>query len=263
MKIALIGYGKMGKMIETAALDRGHTITGVIDPFSSDVIPGAVKLRSIPPTAAEAGDPDLFIEFTRPETAPDNILAAAALRKPLVCGTTGWYKKLADVSAAVERAGTALLWSSNFSLGVNLFFRMAVYAARLADPFAEYDLGGLEIHHRKKLDSPSGTAKALMERVLAAVKRKTKVLWDVSNDAVSGDTVHFASLRHGSVPGIHSLFFDSPADTIEITHTARNREGFASGAMVAAEWLAGFEGEKRRGIFTMDDVLKDLLPKEV
>jgi 4-hydroxy-tetrahydrodipicolinate reductase len=162
----------------------------------------------------------------------------------------------------VEKAGTALLWASNFSLGVNLFFRIAEYAARLVDPFTEYDLGGLENHHNKKADSPSGTAKILMEQVLAAMKRKTKVLWgDPSAGGNSGplsaDTVHFASLRQGSAPGTHTLFFDSPADTIEITHTVRNREGLASGAIRAAEWLVM---EPRRGIFTMDDALKDILP---
>ena len=269
MKIALIGYGKMGKMLEAAALNRGHNITIVIDPIgNTQPVCGAALVPAIPTTAEEAGDPDLFIEFTRPESAPDIITAALALGKPIVSGTTGWHKKLPEISAAVEKAGTALLWSSNFSLGVNLFYRIAAYAAALADPFAEYDVGGLEVHHRKKLDSPSGTAKTLMEKVLAAMKRKTKVLWDVPDGkTLDEDTVHYASLRYGTVPGTHSLYFDSSADTIEITHTARSREGFASGAVIAAEWLACSEmgeirraGETRRRIFTMDDVLIDILP---
>ena len=264
MKIALIGYGKMGKMIETAALDRGHKITLVIDPFVSDVQPvsGAVLLGSFPSTADDAGNPDLFIEFTQAKTAPDNIKAAAALGIPIVCGTTAWFEKLPEVTAAIEKAGTALLWASNFSLGVNLFYRIAGYAAALADPFAEYDVGGIEVHHRKKADSPSGTAKTLIEQVLAVMKRKNKVLWgEPAGGLLAEDTIHYASQRCGSVPGTHSLFFDSPADTIEIIHTARSREGFASGAVIAAEWLAGSEGgELRRGVFTMDDVLKDILP---
>ena len=262
MKIALIGYGKMGKMIETTALDRGHTITLVIDPFAPDTQPvsGAVLVRSFPLSAGEAGNPDLFIEFTQPKTAPENIKSAAALGLPIVCGTTAWFEKLPEVSAAVEKAGTSLLWASNFSLGVNLFYRIASYAAALAEPFNEYDVGGAEVHHRKKADSPSGTAKILMEQVLATMKRKTKVSWDIPNEKkLSEDTIYFTSQRYGSVPGIHSLFFDSPADTIEITHTARNREGFASGAVIAAEWLA-VTREKRQGVFTMDDVLKDMLP---
>jgi len=288
MNIGLIGYGKMGKMVEAAALSRGHNITLVIDPFApEEKAAREVPIsRSFPPageansartssagktsgaqaaSGVEATFPDVFIEFTRPETAPDNIKAAAALGAPVVCGSTGWYNLLPEITAAVEKAGAALLWSSNFSLGVNLFYRVAEYAARLADPFAEYDLGGLEVHHRKKADSPSGTAKTLMERVLAAMKRKTKVLWNLPGGGADGanadgaalpeDAVHFTSLRNGSVPGTHSLFFDSPADTIEITHTARSREGFASGAVVAAEWL-----KTRRGVFTMEDALKDILP---
>jgi 4-hydroxy-tetrahydrodipicolinate reductase len=213
----------------------------------------------------------VFIEFTRPDTAAGNIAAAAALGKPVVSGSTGWYESLSEVSAAVERAGTSLLWSSNFSLGVNLFFRIASYAAKLADPFSEYDAGGYEVHHNKKADSPSGTAKILVERVLASMTRKKKVLWGPvglqegtpgGGGKLEPEVLHYASLRLGSVPGVHSLFFDSPADTIEITHTARSREGFASGALLAAEWLvrSGPGGGARRGIFTMDDVLKDILP---
>ena len=282
MKIALAGYGKMGRMIEAAAVERGHQITAAVDPFArgSHTACGAVLLPAFPPAAEGAGSPDLFIEFTHPESAPDNIKAAAALGKPVICGTTGWFGKLAEVSVVVEKAGTALLWSSNFSLGVNLFYRIAAHAARLFDPFAEYDVGGTEIHHRKKADSPSGTAKTLMEQVLAAMKRKTNVLWgdlpkpDAScsgalpgsgalpcSGALSDSAVHFASLRYGTASGTHSLFFDSLADTVEITHTARSREGFASGAVIAAEWLCGLENKTaRRGIFTMEDVLKDILP---
>ena len=259
MNIALIGYGKMGKMIEAAAHGRGHRIVFVVDPIVPETssATGAVISKVFP---AAAKSPDLFIEFSRPQTAPDNIKAAAVLGCPIVCGTTAWFDKLPEVSAAVEKGQTALLWSSNFSLGVNLFYRIASYAAALADPFAEYDVGGLEVHHRKKADSPSGTAKALMEQVLAVMKRKNNVLWDTADGGMlNKDTIHFASQRYGSVPGIHSLFFDSSADTIEITHTARSREGFASGAILAAEWLAG-SGERRQGIFTMDDVLKDILP---
>ena len=272
MKIGLIGYGKMGKMIETAALGRGHQITQIIDPFVSEIqrASGTVLSKSFPSAAEKACGIDLFLEFTKPDTAPDNIKTAAALGKPVVCGTTGWHNRLPEVSAAVEKAGTTLLWSSNFSLGVNLFYRIAAYAAQLAEPFAEYDLGGMEIHHRKKLDSPSGTAKTLMERVLAVMKRKSKVIWDdpskhgssaddssAEDSGLGGDCIHFTSLRYGSVPGAHSLFFDSSADTIEITHTARSREGFASGAVIAAEWLAK---KARPGVFTMEDVLKDMLP---
>ena len=252
----------MGKMTERAALDKGHRITLVIDPLCSNEQPksGAVLSHSFPSKAEEAGNPDLFIEFTQPDTAADNILAAAKLGISVVSGTTGWLSRMEEVSAAVEKAGTALLWSSNFSLGVNLFYRIAAHAAALIDSFDQYDIGGLEIHHNKKADSPSGTARTLIERILPLLKRKTKVQWEVpKEEKPDSQTIYFASLRQGSVPGIHSLFLDSPADTIEITHTARNREGLASGAILAAEWLMGSkDGEPRRGIYTMDDVLKEV-----
>jgi 4-hydroxy-tetrahydrodipicolinate reductase len=261
MKIGLAGYGKMGKMVEVAALARGHEVVSITDPAFP---PGALSVPSRPELA------DVIIEFTVPGTALDNIRAAAALGKPVVTGTTGWYGALPEAAAAVEQAGTALLWSSNFSLGVNLFYRVASYAAALIDPFEEYDVGGCEVHHNKKADSPSGTARTLVERVLSVMKRKTRVVWDSPREAAPAGTIHYASLRVGAVPGLHTLCFDSPADSIEITHRARSREGFASGAVLAAEWLvrsgpgrkaaAGEAGGKRRGVFTMDDVLKDILP---
>jgi 4-hydroxy-tetrahydrodipicolinate reductase len=253
VNIGLIGYGRMGRMIESSALERGHRIVTVLDP------------RCRPGESYEPELADVVIEFTGPGTAADNIKAAAAAGKAVVSGSTGWYDALPEVSAAVETAGTALLWSSNFSLGVNLFYRIAAYAAKLADPFDEYDVGGLEIHHTKKADSPSGTAKTLVERVLASMTRKKTVLWEAPQKSLNAGTIHFASLRVGSAPGLHSLIFDSPADTIEISHRARSREGFAGGALLAAEWLVHSgpfkaAGENRRGIFTMDDVLKDMLP---
>jgi 4-hydroxy-tetrahydrodipicolinate reductase len=198
----------------------------------------------------------MAIEFTRPDTAPANLLFLARQKIPVVTGTTGWYGRLPEITSAVEKAGAALLWASNFSLGVNLFYRIAAYAARLADPFPEYDVGGYESHHNRKADSPSGTAKNLVEQVLSQMKRKTKAVYDKLDRPPAGDEIHYASLRLGAVPGVHSLFFDSPADTIEITHTARSREGFAAGALVAAEWLGV---QKRSGVFTMDQVLADIL----
>jgi 4-hydroxy-tetrahydrodipicolinate reductase len=242
----------MGRILETLSIARGHRIVTVLDPAHR------------PGEAYEPAKADVLLEFTGPGAAAENIKAAAAAGMAVVSGSTGWYDKLPEVSAAVEAGGGALLWSSNFSLGVQIFFRLAAYAAALMDPFEEYDLGGLEIHHNKKADSPSGTAKILMDRVLAAMTRKKKVLWEQPGNSPEKDAVHFTSLRVGSVPGIHSLVFDSPSDSIEISHTARSREGFALGAVIAAEWLAGplppGGPRRRRGVFTMDDVLKDILP---
>jgi 4-hydroxy-tetrahydrodipicolinate reductase len=164
-----------------------------------------------------------------------------------------------EVKAAIEANQNALLWSSNFSIGVNLFYRIAWYAAALMNEFPEFDVGGFEAHHNKKIDSPSGTAKILAEGVINRIDRKKKVVWETLNRRPEADELHFPSLRVGSVTGRHSLFFDSAADTIEITHTARNREGFASGAIRAAVWLSE---SKRQGIFTLDDMLDDIGIKE-
>ena len=257
MKIAIIGYGKMGKMVERTALDQGHSVTALVDPLLQDSNPpsGAKIFQGIAAAGNLCGA-EAAIEFTQPGTALANIKALADKKIPSVIGTTGWYNQLDEARQAVERAGAALIWASNFSLGVNIFYRIAWYAAQLADSFPEYDVGGFESHHNKKLDSPSGTAKTLVEGVLARIKRKDKAVWEILDRRPQPNELHFPSLRLGSIPGQHSLMFDSPADTIEITHTARSREGFASGAVRAAQWLSG---DNRKGVFTIDDMLKDIL----
>jgi 4-hydroxy-tetrahydrodipicolinate reductase len=267
MNIAVIGYGKMGKLIEAQALSRGHRVVAIVDPL----VPAGSPSPSGAPVGNRVGEApgleaaDAAIEFTRPDTAPGNILALAERRIPTVVGTTGWLDRLAEISRQTEAAGSSLVWASNFSLGVNLFYRIAAYAAKLADPFPEYDVGGWEGHHNKKADSPSGTAKTLVEGVLAQMTRKTRPLWETPEGPPAPEALHYPSLRLGSLPGLHTLIFDSPADTIEITHTARNREGFAVGALRAAEWLVRCPGpgkaagEKRRGVFTMEDILAEIL----
>ena len=258
MNIALIGYGKMGKMIEQIALAQGHKISAVVDPFAADAQSGIKISKSI--AEAELASVDAAIEFTQPDTAVANILALAERKIPIVVGTTAWQARLDEVSKAVEKADTSLIWASNFSIGVNMFYRIAWYAAHLANNFSEYDVGGFEAHHNKKMDSPSGTAKTLAEGVLSRIDRKKKIVWETLNRKPEADEIHFPSLRMGSVPGTHSLFFDSQADTIEITHTARGREGFASGAVQAAKWLTA---QKRRGVFTVDDMMNDLFKEKV
>jgi 4-hydroxy-tetrahydrodipicolinate reductase len=254
MNIALIGYGKMGKMIEQIARAQGHTIAAIFDPFAVNLPSGFYAKKTI--AEANLDSIDAAIEFSLPTTAAANIIALAEKKIPTVTGTTGWHDQMDGVSKAVKDAGSSLLWATNFSIGVNLFYRIAWHAAELANNFPEYDIGGFEAHHNKKLDSPSGTAKTLAEGVLSRIERKKKLVYETMNRKPASDEIHFPSLRMGSVPGIHSLFFDSSADTIEITHTARSREGFASGAVLAAKWLAEKE---RRGIFTMDEMLKDIL----
>ena len=258
MNIAIIGYGKMGKMIEQIACESGHTIAAVVDPLAAGT--SFLMGMKISKSIAEAENLDIAdaaIEFTQPATAVANIKALVERKVPIVAGTTGWYGQMDEVKRAVEAAGTALIWSSNFSVGVNLFYRIAWYAAKLADAFPEFDVGGFEAHHNKKLDSPSGTAKTLVDGVLARIERKKKAVWETLDRRPEPDELHFPSLRLGSVPGTHSLLFDSSADSIEIRHTARCREGFAAGAIRAAQWLGAESG--RRGVFTFNEMLKDIL----
>jgi len=258
MNIALIGYGKMGKMIEQVAHSQGYKISVIVDPFVKDAKTETKISKSIAETDFKSVD--AAIEFTRPDTAAANILALAEKKIPIVVGTTAWQDRLDEVSKAIEKAETSLIWASNFSIGVNMFYRIAWYAAELANNFSEYDVGGFEAHHNKKVDSPSGTAKTLAEGVLSRIDRKKKIIWETMGRKPEVDELHFPSLRMGNVPGTHSLFFDSQADTIEITHTARGREGFASGTVEAAKWLTA---EKRRGVFTIDDMMNDLFKEKI
>jgi len=253
MNIALIGYGKMGKMIEQVALSQKHVITAIVDPVAADNSNGIKIAKSI--EDANFDGVDCAIEFTQPDMAVKNLIALALRKVPVVTGTTGWFDKLDEVKKEVEKSNSALFWASNFSIGVNMFYRIAWYAASLVNNFSEYDVGGFEIHHNKKIDSPSGTAKTLAEGTLAKLDRKNKIVWEAMDRKPEANELHFPSLRMGSVPGTHSLYFDSPADTIEITHTARSREGFASGAVRAAQWLTA---DKRKGVFTIDDMMSDL-----
>ncbi|MDR2160372.1 MAG: 4-hydroxy-tetrahydrodipicolinate reductase [Treponema sp.] len=269
MNIAIVGYGTMGRMIAAAAQERGHRVTVVVEPLAAAVPAGARHYGTVEEAAfGGAGkggtdSVDVAVEFSRPGTAPGNIMALARRGIAVVSGTTGWYERMDEVKRAVEEAGTAFLWASNFSLGVNLFYRIAWYAAELADGFPEYDAAACEAHHNKKADSPSGTAKTLVEGVLSRMRRKKRAVYHLPDRPPSPDEIHCSSLRIGSTPGVHSLIFDSAADTIEITHSARNREGLAAGALAAAQWLVNCPGphqaagKPRRGIFTMDDVLAE------
>jgi 4-hydroxy-tetrahydrodipicolinate reductase len=254
MNIALVGYGKMGKMIEQIAVSQNHTITAIIDPFVKESA-GGLKIAKSIEEANLNSNTNVVIEFTQPDTAAANLIALAERNIPVVTGTTGWFEHMDKIRGIVEKNNSSLLWASNFSIGVNMFYRIAWYAAELANNFSEYDIGGFESHHNKKMDSPSGTAKTLAEGVLARLDRKNKIVWETMNRKPEADELHFPSLRLGCVPGTHSLFFDSLADTIEITHTARSREGFASGAIRAALWLTSV---LRHGVFTIDDMMKDL-----
>jgi 4-hydroxy-tetrahydrodipicolinate reductase len=262
MKIILSGYGKMGRLIERRAIERGHEVAAVLDPLVADTgktvsdmgsgvfdTIDSLEKRNVPV------DGCIAVDFSHPDAVVQNIRAFAEKKIPAVVGTTGWYDKLDELAALFERNQGSLLWASNFSLGVNLFYRIAAYCAALVDPYSEYDACGYEIHHNQKADSPSGTAKMIASHVIKNMKRKRRAVWDKLDRPPEPDEIHFSSLRVGAETGVHGLVFDSAADSIEIRHTARNRDGLVSGALIAAEWLDRNIRAGRRGVFTMDDVL--------
>lgn len=234
MNIALIGYGKMGHFIEQVARRRGHEIVCIIDRDNTS------DFRS--PAFAQA---DVAIEFSTPATAEANIRAAWLSGVPVVCGTTGWNvqtlrDELCDEAECCQASRRALLWSSNFSVGVNIFFALNKRLAGLLADYPDYLPSITETHHIHKLDAPSGTAKTLAEDI-------ERFKWQVSGTKLQ---VPIESIREGEVPGIHTVTWDSPVDTISITHSAKSREGFALGAVLAAEWLKG-----KTGWHTMEEVL--------
>ncbi len=249
MKIALIGYGKMGRIVRDTARERGHTVWA-IDPNA----PGA-DFQEIDEESLSGAD--LCIEFTHPECAAGNIQKAAALGKNMVCGTTGWFDRLDEVRTLVEKAKIGFLHGSNFSFGVNLFYALVRRAAEIFDAFPEYDVGGVEFHHNRKADSPSGTAKVLAEIILEETTQKKRPVYGTLDRPIRPDELHFGSVRCGAHPGTHEVVFDSETDTLSLKHTNRSRAGLALGAVKAAEWLKG-----KIGFFTFEDVMNDLIKKK-
>lgn len=235
MKIALIGYGKMGRMIEKTALSRGHEIVSIIDVDNTSDF-----------ASEEYASADVAIEFTTPSTAVDNILKSFAAGVPVVCGTTGWMEHLDRIKAMCSNAEGTLFYASNYSLGVNIFMAVNRYLSKIMEGFEQYNPSIEEIHHIHKLDHPSGTAITLAESILSEISRKKT--WTEDKDA---DGLLITHGREGEVPGIHTITWDSTEDVISLRHEAKGREGLALGAVAAAEWLVG-----KQGFFTMSDMLK-------
>lgn len=237
MKIALIGYGKMGRMIEQIALERGHEIVCTIDidnqeDFESEAFKSA----------------DVAIEFTTPWTAYDNYLKAWKAGVKVVSGSTGWMKEHGDeVRKACTEGGKTLFWASNFSVGVAIFNAVNTYLAKIMNQFEQYDVNMVETHHVHKLDAPSGTAITLAESIVENLDRKTR--WGLHETAP--DVLRIDDIRRKEVPGIHTITYDSPEDLITITHDAHGRQGFALGAVLAAEYTA-----KNQGLLTTSDLFK-------
>ena len=237
MKIALIGYGKMGKMIEQIALDRGHEIVSIIDidnleDFESEAFASA----------------DVAIEFTAPQAAYGNYLKAFAKGVKVVSGSTGWMKEHGDdVRRMCNEEGKTLFWASNFSVGVAIFSAVNRYLAKIMNQFPQYDVELEETHHVHKLDHPSGTAITLGEEIVAELDRKTG--W--GEDTTDPKLLRIDNIRRGEVPGIHTVRYDSEADLITITHDAHSRKGFALGAVLAAEYT-----KEHSGLLTISDMFK-------
>jgi len=237
MKIALIGYGKMGKTIERIARERGHEIVAVIDVNNTDDFDSAAFKSA-----------DVAIEFTVPQVALSNYRRAFASGVAVVSGTTGWTEELPQLKREIEEGSKTLFWSSNFSLGVNVFMAVNKYLAAIMNKFPNYNVEMTEVHHTQKLDAPSGTAITLAEGVLENLSRKN--VW-VKEAQTKPEELAIKSIREGQVPGIHTIRYESEVDSIEITHDAKSREGFALGAVVAAEFTAG-----KKGFLGMEDMLK-------
>ena len=238
MKIALIGYGKMGKIIEKIALLRGHEIVARIDVDNMEDI-HSDAFRSA----------DAAIEFTMPKVAEENCRKALEEGVPVVCGTTGWADKMDGIKKLAEEKGKAFFWTSNFSVGVNVFFAVNKYLAKIMNGFDQYDVSMTETHHIHKLDAPSGTAVTLAEGILENLERKKS--WTLAGAApVEADSIGIEAVREGEVPGIHTIVYDSPVDSITITHSAKSREGFALGAVMAAEFIQG-----KKGFLSMQDMM--------
>ena len=248
MKIAIIGYGKMGHVIELVAKTQGIGVASIIDPTSE-----AATSATITEDVLE--DADVAIDFTSPDTVIDNIEAVAKTGTNMVVGTTGWYDNLDKAKKIVKKYETGLVYSPNFSIGVNLFFRIVRNAAVLMDQFPTYDPFVYEMHHNQKTDAPGGTAKILADIIIKNVKRKKRIVSDrITDRKISPDELHVASIRAGYIPGVHVVGFDGEADTIELTHTARSRTGFAEGAILAAKWI-----NSKKGFYTLDDIISGMV----
>lgn len=230
MKIALLGYGRMGKVIERIALERGHEI--VLRKNDGDTFDGLETA-------------DVAIDFSVPDAAVGNISTCLNGNIPVVSGTTGWLEQYHDMAKLCEDKGGAFIYGSNFSLGVNIFFELNAHLAKMMSNLKQYKVSMEEIHHLQKLDAPSGTAISLAKDIIANSDYSS---WALEN--AKADEILIDAKREEGIPGTHSVFYDSEVDQIEIKHTAHSREGFALGAVIAAEWLVG-----KKGIYTMKDVL--------
>lgn len=245
MNIALIGYGRTGKEIERLASERNISVKKIFTSKNNSQGKGI--------TRQELYGVNVCIDFSTPASVVNNINAVAECGSNIVVGTTGWYDALEEIKHLVISKNIGFLYSPNFSIGMNIFSQALTSALRSIDKLDAYDVAIHEVHHRGKTDSPSGTALMLGKIITEHLKAKKRIVSETAHQALESGQLHITSTRVGNVAGTHKILFDSPEDSIELIHTAKNRSGFALGALVAAEWLQG-----KKGVFTMKDVMASL-----
>lgn len=245
MNIALLGYGKMGKEIERIAMKKKIAVKQIFTIENN--------MRAMGITKQSLKDVDVCIDFSTPTAVIENIKAVAEFGKSIVVGTTGWYDKLTEMEKIVKDKKIGFLYSPNFSLGMNIFYQVLSSTAHVFEKFDCYDVAIHEMHHRGKADSPSGTALTLGQIILQHIRRKKTMIHETVHKEIKPEQLHISSTRIGNVVGTHMVLFESEADSVELTHTAKNRSGFALGALIAAEWLRG-----KKGIYTMKDVITSI-----
>jgi 4-hydroxy-tetrahydrodipicolinate reductase len=247
MKAIILGYGKMGREVETVLSKKKHEVAARIDSIMDDA-----DARTLTKELAEKAD--VVIEFALAQAIEERISLYARYNIPAVIATTGWNNQLAQIKKIVESSRIGVVYGSNFSVGMNIFFQLIKQATNIVNRSPEYDIMAYEIHHKRKKDSPSGTAKTIGSLILEEHEQKKSLVEDKLDRAIEAGELHFASVRGGYGPGIHTVLFDSAADTIELTHNARNRSGMAVGAVIAAEWVIG-----KKGFFEFKDIFNQIL----
>ncbi len=239
-KIAIVGYGAMGRVIEKLAKDKGYFITDIFD-------------ENNPIKPEEDYDFDVAIDFTYPDSVVNNIKILSEKKKAIVVGTTGWYDQKDEIQDLITKNETGLVWGSNFSVGVQMYFKIVKYASKLVNFLDSYDVMVNEMHHKRKKDSPSGTAEIMGKIITSNIDRKNGTEVNAIQGDVDNDKLHISSTRGGEITGIHTMYLDSLADTIELTHRAKNRTGFALGSLLAANWV-----HNKQGFFSFSEILTDI-----
>ena len=245
MNIAIVGYGMMGQKAKDFAIARGHAVSIIVDPINTAATHKSLK-------EVDLNSVDLILDFSSGSAVIENVKIAAEFHKDIVIGTTGWYEHLDEVKNIAENNNIGVLWSPNFSIGVNMYYKIIEEASKLINQYDEYDVWGTELHHNNKSDSPSGTAKEISKILIENIDRKNEVIYDRLDRKINPNEIHFSSTRGGAVNFSHTIGFDSPSDTITLIHSARDRGGYALGAVKGAEWLNG-----KKGFFSMDDFLNN------